>query len=148
MPGAIQVLRPERGAADPSSVFSQQNANTQGFQFLTWPTSARGLAGVGGLIESWSAKEFFFFFRTRGIQKIPGHSWNLSQGCDLSHSYGNAGSLTHCTRDSTEPNWIINPLATVGTPQRILKISWTGVPMWFRGLRIGIVTAVGLGLLL
>ena len=61
MPGAIQVRRPERGAADPSSVFSQQNADAQGFQFLTRPTSARGLAGVGGLRESWSAKEFFFF---------------------------------------------------------------------------------------
>ena len=45
----------------------------------------------------------FFFGRTCSIWKFPGWGLNLSCICDLNHSFGNAGSLTHCARPEIEP---------------------------------------------
>ena len=41
---------------------------------------------------------FFFFGCTFGIWKFSGQRWILSYGCDLHHSCGNTGSLTHCAK--------------------------------------------------
>ena len=38
---------------------------------------------------------FFFFFRVNGVWKFLGQGSNLSHCCDLYHSCGNTGSLTH-----------------------------------------------------
>ena len=44
-----------------------------------------------------------FFGCTRGIWKFPGQGLNPSHSCDLCHSWGNAGSLTHCARPGIKP---------------------------------------------
>ena len=46
---------------------------------------------------------FFFFGHTCSIWKYPGHELNPSCSCNLQHSWGNAGSLTHCARLRIEP---------------------------------------------
>ena len=46
---------------------------------------------------------FFFYGCTYGIWMSLGQGLNLSCSCDLSHSYNNAGSLTHCAGPGIEP---------------------------------------------
>ena len=44
---------------------------------------------------------FFFFGRTHGMWKFPGQGSNLRCSCDLYHSWGKTGSLTHCATAET-----------------------------------------------
>ena len=46
---------------------------------------------------------FFFFFPTLRHIEFLGQGSDLSHSCDLSHSYGNTRSFTHCTRLGIEP---------------------------------------------
>ena len=39
---------------------------------------------------------FIYFGHTDGMRKFPGQGSNPCHSCNLSHSYGNARSLTHC----------------------------------------------------
>ena len=54
--------------------------------------------------------------------KFLGQGSNLSHSCDLRHSCGNAGSLTHCTGPGIKPAllqgqcWVLN-CGAVRTPQ-------------------------------
>ena len=46
---------------------------------------------------------FFFLGYTNDIWKFSGQGSNLSRSWDLHHSYGNVGSLTHCTGPGIKP---------------------------------------------
>ena len=46
---------------------------------------------------------FVFYGRTHGIWKFLDQGLNPSHSCDLCHSCGDAGSLTHCTRRRIKP---------------------------------------------
>lgn len=74
---------------------------------LTWvPKSElyQGTRSGGSLAPVPVSSVFFFFFScTHGMCKFPGQGLNRSQSCDLHHSYGNAGSLTHCAGPGIEP---------------------------------------------
>ena len=50
------------------------------------------------LTDSFSAIFLFSLGHTRSVWKFPDQWWNLSCSCDLCHSCGNKGSLTHCAR--------------------------------------------------
>ena len=57
----------------------------------------------------WSPLFFswIFFFFSHAVWKFLGQGLNLSLSRDLRHSYGNAGSLTHCATVGI-PSWIFN----------------------------------------
>ena len=71
------------------------------------------------LFLSSSSSFFFFFFffgHTCDMWKFPGQGLNPRSSCDLCHSCGNAGSLTHCAGPGIIPTplqrqcWILNLL--------------------------------------
>ena len=45
----------------------------------------------------------FSFFDCPTAHEVPRPGWDLSCSCDLSHSCGNTGSLTHCARPGIKP---------------------------------------------
>ena len=46
---------------------------------------------------------YYYFLPHCGIWKFPDQGRNLSCTCDLCHSYGNAGSITHCVGLGIKP---------------------------------------------
>ena len=70
---------------------------------------------------------FSFVSHTCNIWKLLGQGLKPSHICILHHSYGNEGSLTHCTgpgmEHATEMNQIINPLCHSGNSSLFLNES-------------------------
>ena len=74
-------------------------------------TSKRGMTWSGKFghknwvkINRFYSFLFFFpFFGCHGHMGFQGQESDPSPGCDLCHSCGNAGSLTHCARPGIEP---------------------------------------------
>ena len=76
---------------------------------------------------------FFFYGFTHGIWRFPGqglklgHSCDLGCSCDIGHTYGHAGSLTHCTGlgiklTSPQRKWgFLTHCTTAGIPRLIFK---------------------------
>ena len=79
--------------------------------------------------QAWPKRHisFFFFFlsHTCSIWNFPGQGSNPNCICDLHHSYGTSGSLTHCARLGVRPvslqkhHWILAPLHHSGNSKTI-----------------------------
>ena len=111
-------------------------------QFLiSWWPNGYGFGVVTAVAQIWSLAQelphatsmakktyfllFFFLSHACSIWNFPGQGSNPNCICDLHHSCGNAGPLTHCARLGIRPvslqkhHWILDPLHHSGNSKTI-----------------------------
>ena len=80
--------------------------------------------------------DIYLFSCTCGIRKFPGQGLNPSHSFSLHHSCSNAGALTHCTSQGSNPchhkdnTGFLTHCATAGT------LRWLFILFYFLGLHL------------